>query len=196
MHLIKLKIKKEFRCLKKNLEVSFNPITVLVGEQGSGKSSLLTLLRDNNKEYIELSLSEKILKEGIKSFYFDSESMNPRTSRMDDYSNPDGTSKGIGIGGFLMSKFKSHGEILREFTVNRIGDAKDCVLLLDEPEAALSLTNQYKLAKEILKCPERNVQIILATHCLPIIESIDKVFSMDTMKWVDSKKFIAKSQII
>ena len=194
MHLLKVKIKKEFRCLKKKLKISLNTITVLVGEQGTGKSSLLKLLADNDIKYLELSLSEQVFKQGIKSYYFDSESMNPRTSRIDDYSNPNGTSKGIGIEGLLSSKFKSHGEVLREFTVNRIGDAKDCVLLLDEPEAALSLKNQYRLAEEINKCPKRNVQIILATHCLPIIESVEQVFCMDTMKWCDSKKFIDLSK--
>jgi predicted ATPase len=45
----------------------------------------------------------------------------------------------------------SHGEVLVDFTVNAIKKAKNCVILLDEPESALSIRNQWKLVKEIKK---------------------------------------------
>ena len=190
MYLIKIKIKEDFRCLIKDTKIELRPLTLLVGEQGCGKSSLLELLQRNEIDY-ELS---ELGKGGVESFYFDSEKMNPRLQGIEAFSNPDGTNKGIGVGGGLMSKFKSHGEVLREYTVDRIKDAKDCVLLLDEPESALSLTNQYKLAKELKKAKERNVQLIVATHCLPIIESIEEVYSMETMGWIKSDEFINKSK--
>ena len=50
------------------------------------------------------------------------------------------------VGGAISARFQSHGETLKAFTVDIISDAKDCILLLDEPESALSLKNQYKLA--------------------------------------------------
>jgi predicted ATPase len=98
------------------------------------------------------------------------------------------------MGSALKSHFMSHGEVLKEFTVNRIKDAKNCVLLLDEPESALSLRNQYKLAKEIKNATNNGVQLIIATHCLPIIEHFDNVYSLEHQKWMLSKKFINENK--
>lgn len=194
MHILSIKLKEDYRVLNSGLEIDFLPVTVLVGDQGCGKSSMLDLLRDNSPKLIA-KLSDSVVKDGVKTYYFDTESMNPRISDMDNYTTPSGHSKGIGVGAALISRFQSHGETLREFTVNRILEAKDCVLFLDEPEAALSLKNQYLLARNIQKAQENNVQIILATHCLSIIESVEKVYSLEHLKWMDSEEFINQSKI-
>jgi len=193
MYLLSLELKEDHRCLKTGLYFDLKPITLLVGEQGCGKSSLLTLLQKNSK-MLKLELSESVFVNGVSSFFFDSETMNPRMCDLEaNYTNVNGSDKGIGLGSAIMSKFKSHGETLREFTVNRIKDAKNCVLLLDEPESALSIRNQYKLAKEIKEAVNRNCQIIIATHCLPLIESIDTVYSLEHKQWMTSKEFIEES---
>lgn len=189
MYLLGIELLKEKYCLKKGLEIKLKPITLLVGDQGCGKSTLLKLLRDNSK-IIQVNLSNVVKEKGVKTYYFDSEKMNPRVDDINNYSNPNGTSRGIGIGMALQSRFMSHGEILQEFTVNRIGQAKDCVLFLDEPESALSLRNQFKLVKEINKAKNNGVQLIIATHCLPLIESVNEVYSLEHLKWLDSKEFI------
>lgn len=194
-HITSIKILQDRYCLKKDLNITLESVTLLVGEQGCGKSTLLELLRDN-PEILQLELSDYVLKNDIATFYFDSEKMNPRTADGSMYFNPDGTSRGIGPGAAMASYFQSHGEVLKEFTVNRINDAKDCVLLLDEPESALSLRNQYKLAKVIEKTSmENNVQLIIATHCLPVIESVEMVYSLEHLKWMTSKEFIKSNRV-
>ena len=40
-------------------------------------------------------------------------------------------------------------EILEKFIINPLKTAKDSVILLDEPESALSITNQFKLIDAI-----------------------------------------------
>lgn len=195
MHLLSVKLKEKYRTLPKDLMIELRPLTLLVGEQGCGKSSLLDLLQKNSNK-IELELSDYVLKNSIDSFYFDTEKMNPRTADpISSYTNPDGSSKGIGMGNALSSHFKSHGETLKEFTVNRIGQAKNCVLLMDEPESALSLRNQYKLVKEINESVNKNVQIILSTHCLPVIESVEEVYSLEHQRWMTSKEFINLNKV-
>lgn len=190
LYIEKIRIEKEYRNLKKGLIIDFKPITLLVGEQGCGKSSLLNLLHNQIvKEHIFIQLSDYAESNGIEFFYFDTESMNPRISGIDNYTNPDGTEKGIGIGKALVSRFKSHGECMADFTVNILKQAENCILFLDEPEAALSLKNQYRLAKEINDLPSRNVQIIAATHCLPLIESVSEVYDLEHKKWQSSEKF-------
>ena len=194
MHILLVKINEEYRSLKKDLVIELKPLTLLVGEQGCGKSTLLNLLKDSSDK-IDLKLSDNVNRFGIDSFYFDSEKMNPRTADLQaNYTTLSGENKGIGVGAALLSHFKSHGEVLKEFTVNRIEEAKDCVLLLDEPETALSLRNQYKLAHEINKATSNNVQLIVATHCLPLIESVEDVYSLEHSRWMPSKEFIKLNQ--
>lgn len=194
IYLKKLKLKETHRCLEQGFELYFKEITFLVGNQGCGKSSLLELLRDNSN-ILELELNKDIISAGISSFYFDTEKMNPRINGLNSYSNIDGTERGIGIKSKLLSHFKSHGEVLVKFTADRIKDAKDCILLLDEPECALSLNNQYKLVKVLKESVNRNVQVIVATHCLPLIESIDAVYSLEDKIWIPSSEFIKKSKL-
>jgi len=180
---------KDKFCLKKGLVIEFQSLTLLVGEQGCGKSTLLSLLQENS-EIIDVQISNFTKTNGVNTHFFDSEKMNPRITDIQMFSNPNGTSRGIGIGNALQSHFMSHGEVLKEYTVNRIKDAKDCVLFLDEPESALSLRNQFKLAKEIKKATNNGVQLIVATHCLPIISEIENVYSLEHLKWMSSEEFI------
>jgi predicted ATPase len=175
------------------LSIDLKSITLLVGEQGCGKSTLLSLLSCNDK-LINVKLSESVHDEGIQTLYFDSEKMNPRVVDIEHYTNPNGTSRGIGVGAALKSRFMSHGEVLREFTVNGIKEAKDCVLLLDEPESALSLANQYRLARELQIAVSKNVQIIASTHCLPLIESVNEVYSLEHNRWMTSEEFVKSSK--
>ena len=194
IHLKSVELLADKYSLNKGLKIEFNHVTLLVGEQGCGKSTLLTLLQENS-DIIKVELHEDTIKKGINTFYFDAEKMNPRIVDLQMYTNPNGTSRGIGVGAAMQSHFMSHGEVLKEFTVNRIKDTKDCVLYLDEPEAALSLRNQYKLAKEIENAANRNVQLIIATHCLPIIQHFDNVYSLEHHRWFRSKMFIEANNI-
>ena len=189
IYLSSTKLLDDKYCLKKDLIIDFKTITLLVGDQGCGKSTLLNLLQSKS-ELLKLNLSEETIKKGVDTFYFDSEKMNPRILGIDDFSNPDGTSKGIGVGVALSTRFKSHGEILQVYTVNAITKAENCIVFLDEPESSLSLRNQFKLAKNLKKATERNVQFIIATHCLPLIESVKYVYSLEHLKWMKSLEFI------
>lgn len=189
-HLKSVTLKDDYRCLPKGMSFELKSVTLLVGDQGCGKSSMLELLQENSKLLnIELSMGAQVA--GVNSYFFDSEKMNPRIGSMDDYTNPNGTDRSIGVAGLIASKFQSHGEVLKKFTVDMIGKAKDCVLLIDEPEAALSLKNQFQLIKVIEKAEKQNSQVIIATHCLPLIEHFDEVYDMENKKWVKSNEYIS-----
>ena len=190
LYIEQIKIKETYLTLQKDRVIELKPLTVIVGEQGCGKSTLLRLLNKNSNK-IEVKLCEYLKNDYVDTYYFDTETMNPRISDIDNYTTPDGRSKGIGIGAALQSHFQSHGEVLREFTVNRINDAKNCILFLDEPESALSLKNQFLLSKRLIDTTTNNkTQIILATHCLPIISSVEEVFDLVDYKWKNSIEYI------
>lgn len=196
MHILSLELLKDYRTLPSGLVIDLKPVTLLVGEQGCGKSSLLKLLQANSPD-LKMKLSDYLIENEVESFYFDTETMNPRmVNAVSEYSTPSGESRGIGLGAALASHFKSHGETLREFTVNRIHQTKNCVLLMDEPESALSLKNQYRLAEELIDAQYRNVQLIIATHCLPVIESVEEVYSLEHHAWINSKDFIEMSKTL
>jgi len=193
MYIAKAELLNDYRCLKKGLTITFKGITLLVGDQGSGKSTILESLHrcgSGEKRVINLTLTEKATKNGVQSFYFDTEKHNPRLKDPQYYSTPNGGSTGIGYTSAIQSRFQSHGEVLKAFTVNAIKKAKDCIVLLDEPESALSLRSQFDLVKAIADASERNVQFIISTHCLPLIESITHVYSVEHLCWMGSREFI------
>lgn len=176
--------------LKVGFEIDCSDVNIFVGEQGCGKSTLLNLLQKNHSD-IEIQLSESVIKNGVKSFYFDSEKDNPRTKDPQLYTTPMGTNIGIGIHGAIGSRFQSHGEVLEKFIIGPLLQAKDAVIILDEPESALSISNQLKLIDAINIAVFNNCQLFIASHCYPLIESFD-VISLQHSKQLSGKKFINK----
>lgn len=176
--------------LKKGFQIDCSDVNLFVGNQGCGKSTLLELLQKSHKD-IEIKLSENVLQNGVDSFYFDSEKDNPRVKDPELFTSTQGQNIGIGYGGALTSRFQSHGEVLQEFIINPILKAKDCVLLLDEPESGLSITNQFKLIMAIEKAVENNCQFFIATHCYPLIQKFN-VISLEHKKQMKGEEFIKK----
>lgn len=191
MHVEKIKIIDNTypsNVLQKGLEFECDAVNLLVGNQGCGKSTLLKLLHQNHKD-VEITLSEEVIKKGISTFYFDTESGNPRLTDPQLFTNPNGTNKGIGMRGALMTRFESHGETLKRYTVDALSKAKDCVIFLDEPESGLSITNQFKLIESINGAVKNNCQLFIATHCYPLIEMFD-IISLQHNKKMSGIEFI------
>lgn len=180
--------------LKKGFEIKCSDVNLFVGNQGCGKSTLLNLIQQNHSD-VEFKISEYAIKNGVNTFYFDSEKDNPRIKDPTLFTKPNGQNVGIGYGGALASRFKSHGEILQHFIITPILKAKDCVIILDEPESGLSITNQLNLIKAIKLAIENNCQFFIATHCYPLIEAFD-VISLEHKKHMKGIDFInlVKSQ--
>lgn len=179
--------------LEVGMEIKCTSVNLLVGNQGCGKSTLLEMLQKNHKD-IKLTLSDNVIQNGINSFYFDSEKDNPRVKDPQLYTKANGDNVGIGYAGALTSRFKSHGEVLEKFIINPILEAKDCVILLDEPESGLSITNQFKLIDAIDKAVERGCQFFIATHCYPLIEKFD-VISLEHNRQMSGVDFINKAKV-
>jgi predicted ATPase len=193
MYLTAVKFKKSLRCFSEGEIFNLQPITLLVGDQGCGKSTLLELLARNDDKVLNVTLTEETVQKGVESFYFDSEKMNPRVKDPISYTNIDGTNRGIGLGAAVHARFRSHGETQNVFTNEALKTAKDCVIFLDEPESGLSLRNQFRLTHEIANAAKRNCQIIVATHSLVLIQSVNDVLSLEHKKWMNAAEFVAEN---
>lgn len=173
----KVILKKEF-CNIKPCTINFQEgLNVIVGENGSGKSSLLKLITGENfKE------TRKLFVEPQTTFRFlDTEKDNPRIKNNIEHS------KNIGFD--LNARFVSHGEAMLPLILAS-QDFKDILLIVDEPEAGISISNQKKIVEAFKKVVENGCQIILTTHSYVIINSVDKIFSMDKLQWIKSKEFL------
>lgn len=176
------------KVLDKDFQIDCSDVNLFVGNQGCGKSTLLELIQKNHKD-IELKFCESINLKELRTFYFDSEKDNPRIKNPQLYTNASGQNIGIGFGNAIKSRFKSHGEILEKFTIFPILKAKDCVIILDEPESGLSITNQFKLVEAIKVAVKNNCQFFISTHCYPLIESFN-VVSLEHKSKMSGKDFI------
>lgn len=161
-------------------KIDFLPsINLIVGNNGTGKSTMLHLL--NNRKILDDQKDTELIlhnpKEHVNTQFFDSEKDNPRIKNTGNESMYD-----------LVARFASHGETTMPI-IKYVAKMKQCLIMLDEPEAGISLHNQLKLVTIFTKAQKSN-QLIIATHSYPIIKSQEYVFNMDTKQWVTSQEYL------
>lgn len=146
-----------------------HPLILLTGENGSGKSTLLHsiwyALRDEKVDGYLYRLDRQNVQHG-KVLLFDAEQHNPRMQPEVFKDDPQ------------MLEFiqmASHGQVmLAMFRENFPALPEGTVLLLDEPEMALSVSNQQRILKMLKElADQRGFRIIAATHSPVLIESPD-----------------------
>lgn len=174
--------------LDRGLEIECSSINLFVGNQGCGKSSLLNMMMSNHGD-LNITLTDHAIQHGVDTFYFNSETDNPRTKDPTLFTTPSGQNIGIGYGGALASRFRSHGEVLSDFIFGPLEKAENCVIFLDEPESGLSLTNQFRLVDTIKTAVTKGCQLFIATHCYLLIKGFD-VISLEHKRSMSGKEFI------
>src|ERR1700710_200775 len=144
-----------------------HPLVMLTGENGSGKSTLLhsinyALAGDKAEGFVY-----KLERDGVKKgpgFLFDAEHHNPRM-QMDFFKDQPEMLE------FL--QLASHGQVmLAMFRQNFPALEPGTILLLDEPEMALSVSNQRRMLKMLQELVDgRNFRIITATHSPVLLDA-------------------------
>src|SRR5689334_9898337 len=143
-----------------------NPLIMLQGENGSGKSTLLQSIHIAIKgEQVDgyiYRLDTGDVKLG-KSYLFDAEQHNPRTQLELFRDQPEMLE-------FL--RVASHGQVMLSLFKESFPKLPDgTVLLLDEPEMALSVSNQRRILKMLKELVEqKRFRIVCATHSPVLIE--------------------------
>lgn len=178
---------QEWRCFKVDDTFSFLPgVNLLVGDQGCGKSSLLSAIRNNG---MKLSYSDpdhsshkvaKVVVDAVAdSFKFDFEKDSFRTRKY------------IGDNPMfqVMSHKVSHGEANR-LVLDNLDGIKGSVIFMDEPDMALSIRSIYKLVAQMKQFHADGNQVIVAVHNPFVIQSFDNVLSLEHRLWMPGSDFI------
>ena len=178
----------KWRCFKKGQKIAFRKgANILVGDQGSGKSSLLYAITcdpsglDGGDEFRKLSFDK-----GDRFRAFDSEKDNPRTK---DPNLLPVSMFAVGI----VSRFGSHGETLREIHLcMEDKEVTEPIIIVDEPESGLAIPTVLRLIKAWSKhFIKKDKQLLIATHHPYIIASVDEVIDMDKGGiWRSSQEYL------
>ena len=144
-----------------------HPLVMLQGENGSGKSTLLHsihyALKGEQVEGYIYRLDPGQVAIG-PSYLFDAEQHNPRT-QLELFKNQPEMLE------FL--RIASHGQIMLSLFSESFPQLPDgTILLLDEPEMALSISNQRRILKMLKELvDQKQFRIICATHSPVLIEA-------------------------
>lgn len=144
-----------------------HPLVMLQGENGSGKSTLLhsihyALKGEQVDGYIYRLDKQKVAIGQV--FLFDAEAHNPRT-QLEIFKDQPETLE------FL--QMASHGQVMLSMFQQNFPSLPDgTILLLDEPEMALSVSNQRRILKMLMELVDRKkFRIICATHSPVLLEA-------------------------
>jgi predicted ATPase len=145
-----------------------HPLIMLTGDNGCGKSTLLSsiyyAMRAEDIDGYIYSVSDK--PEIPKIFLFDAEQHNPRMHLEFFDNNP------------RMKEFvssASHGQVMLSMFKETFPSLPDgSMLLLDEPEMALSVSNQRRILKMLKELAgDKKFRIVCATHSPVLIDDPD-----------------------
>lgn len=183
--------------LREGLELS--DITILVGENGVGKSTLVEAIAlayglspegGSTNAMHSTRASESSLHRHLRlvrgagaskfGYFVRAETMHGLLTYLEN--NP----------GFDMPYHEmSHGEAFTALVELKLthftsGRGRGGLLVLDEPESGLSFTSQVRLANLLAELPAQRVQVLIATHS-PILTAIPKarVIELDEMGFAD-----------
>lgn len=171
----KITFLKDYRCFKKGDTFDFEPLTLLVGDQGCGKSTILQLVSTAGSKHSDEIL--KITAGRIETRAFDYEKNNPRVS-----SHVETTLD-------VVTRFASHGQFVKALNKSMTEQEGVC-WLQDEPDSALSIRSCLELANTIKVALTKGSQVVASIHSPIVMEQFAKVYSLEHRRWMTPIEFV------
>jgi predicted ATPase len=167
---------EKWRCFEEGDNVTFVPgVNLLVGDQGCGKSSMLKAIQAGGASAKNAQGPEvQLCCTPCRSKFFDFEKDNPRTKAY----------FGSDIRAQVGAMFSSHGETNRAIIKGLDGLEPGDLVMMDEPDTALSLRSCRMLVQKFVTLADQGVQIIAAVHNPWLISQFDQVFSLEYRRWL------------
>lgn len=178
--------KKDYRCFKQGDVIPFKPgVNVIVGDQGSGKSTVFQCVREYKKFENTVGILTIV---PAKMMSFDLEMDLPR--------GKSSFSDRMPMGAQVAMMWASHGESVKA-VLNGIDNPTftDTFFLFDEPDIGLSPRSAYQLVKQILACVKNGNQIVVSIHNPIVIQEIGDVFSMEHRKFMTSEEYLESQRV-
>lgn len=169
-----IRFKQPFRMFKQGELIQFqtDQPNLLVGDQGTGKTTLIEILGDPMRFREEVEIDS----DPIDVLSFSAEFDNARQIDRD-------TATG------RLEELETRGEIAMRHYESLIDEA-GVLWLLDEPETGLSIRSCYRLRELILTAIVKRCQVVAAVNSPILIKGVSQVFNLDNHRWVDSNTFI------
>lgn len=184
----RLQFTVKYRCFESGDRFDFRPgVNLLVGEQGTGKSTIYQCIQKNDKKVCAFNTSP------MKMFSFDFERDTSRGKAYFNDSQP--------MMAQVSMLFSSHGEVVRSIInmLNKLDKEiqKDehVLILMDEPDMALSIRSCHNLVQVMQSIAIKGHQIIASVHNPTVISQFDEVLSLEHRRWMRSKDFIASHAV-
>jgi predicted ATPase len=150
---------------------------MLTGDNGCGKSTLLHsiyyAMKGEEVEHYSYEVNLNTLREKPEVFLFDAEQHNPR-NQMELFEDDPKMKEFLSMA--------SHGQVMISLFKDSFPGLPDgTLLLLDEPEMALSQANQRRILKMLMELVDKkDMRIIAATHSPVLLDAEETyVINMD-----------------
>jgi predicted ATPase len=186
-------VTEKWRGFPKGAAIELRPgLNVLVGDQGSGKSSVLRALEERaagkgRRHPVQLTFGPDASKD-VTVVGFDFEKSNPRTlSHFLD---------GDAMGAQVAAMFSSHGEAVNAILADarRRCLAQPTLLVLDEPDMALSPRSAHRLAAMFAELADAGAQVVVSVHNPIVIAAAGEVLSVEKRKWVSADSYLRAAE--